>query len=198
MAYIGLRKPIVFPKDTENEGKYLAGIPFGKAISFSDTPNIASASLYGDDTLAESEKAVTSSTLSLGTTDIPDNLKTPLFGHKNSTDEYAYNVDDVAAEVGFAVIGVKKVNGVRSFEVRAYPRTQWAEPTVDIQTRGESTEFTTPTTEGTALPDEKGDWKWEKSFESEEEITAWLQTKFPTNAVMAAAAMKAAVAKATK
>lgn len=198
MAYIGLRKPIVFPKDSENEGKYLAGIAFGKAISFSDTPNIASASLYGDDALAESEKAVTSSTLSLGTTDVPDELKPVLFGHKDSTDEYAYNIDDVAAEVGFAVIGVKKVNGVRSFEVRAYPRTQWSEPTVDIQTRGESTEFTTPTTEGTALPNADGDWKWEKSFETEAEITEWLAAKFPVNGTRAAAALKSAVAKATK
>lgn len=185
MAYIGLRKPYIYEKDSENPGKYKAGVPFGKAVSFSDTPNIAEASLYGDDTLAESEKAVTSATLSLGTTDVPDNCKTLMFGHKGTPgepgeSEFAYNVDDVANEVGFAVIGVKKVNGVRTFECKAYPRTQWKEPTVEINTRGESTEFTTPSTEGTALPDDKGDYKWEKSFDTEAEALEWLAEKFPT------------------
>ena len=82
MAYIGLRKPIVYPFDPVNSGKYLDGVPFGKAVSFSMSPNIAEASFYGDDILAESEKAVTSATLSLGTTDVPDNCKKLMFGHK--------------------------------------------------------------------------------------------------------------------
>ena len=73
MAYIGLRKPMVYEMSTD--GKYKPGIPFGKAVSFSDSPNIAEATLYGDDVLAESEKAVTSSTLALGTTDVPDTCK---------------------------------------------------------------------------------------------------------------------------
>ena len=58
MAYIGLRKPFVYPMAAEGGG-YEAAIPFGKAVSFSDTPNISEASLYGDDALAESERAVT-------------------------------------------------------------------------------------------------------------------------------------------
>lgn len=99
MAYIGLRKPIVYPFDPVNTGKYLDGVPFGKAVSFSMSPNIAEASLYGDDILAESEKAVTSATLSLGTTDVPDKCKELMFGHKEGSEgvehkEYTYNVDD--------------------------------------------------------------------------------------------------------
>lgn len=182
MAYIGLRKPFVYPMSAEGEG-YQAAIPFGKAVSFSDTPNVSEASLYGDDALAESEKAVTSSALSLGTTDIPDACKEPMFGHKSSAGagsgkEFAYNVDDMSPYVGFGVIGVKKVDGVRSFEAKAYPRTQWSEPSVTINTRGESTEFATPSTEGTALPNDDGDYKWEESFETEEEAIEWMNTKF--------------------
>ena len=183
MAYIGLRKPIVYPFDTVNSGKYLDGVPFGKAVSFSMSPNIAEASLYGDDILAESEKAVTSATLSLGTTDVPDNCKKLMFGHKEGDGgethkEYTYNVDDNAAYVGVAVIGVKKVDGKRVFEVQAFPKTQWKDPSVEIQTRGESTQFTTPSTEGTALPIDSGDYKYEQSFESESEALAYLQKKF--------------------
>lgn len=183
MAYIGLRKPIVYPFDTVNSGKYLDGVPFGKAVSFSMSPNIAEASLYGDDILAESEKAVTSATLSLGTTDVPDQCKKIMFGHKEGSEgvehkEYTYNVDDNASYVGFAVIGVKKVDGKRVFEVQAFPKTQWKDPSVEIQTRGESTQFTTPSTEGTALPIDTGDYKYEQSFDTEQEALAYLQKKF--------------------
>ena len=180
MAYIGLRKPIVFPYDAKTK-KYTAGVAFGKAVDFSDTPNTASAELYGDDGLAESEKAVTSSALSLGTTDVPDNCKTVMFGHTASENEYTYNVDDEAPYIGFAVIGVKKVDGVRSFEAKAYPLTQWEEPTVTIQTRGESTSFTTPSTNGTALPNDDGDYKWEESFPTEAAALTWINGKFGIN-----------------
>lgn len=188
MAYIGLRKPIVYAMDTENAGKYKAGVPFGKAVSFSMSPNIAEASLYGDDILAESEKAVTSATLSLGTTDVPDTCKPLMFGHKESADggsgkEYVYNVDDNADYVGFAVIGVKKIDGRRKFEAQAFPRTQWKDPSVTINTRGESTEFTTPSTEGTALPVDNGDYKYEETFDTEAAALEWLGKKFPQHGV---------------
>lgn len=174
--------------DETNAGKYKAGVPFGKAVSFSMSPNIAEASLYGDDILAESEKAVTSATLSLGTTDVPDACKPLMFGHKEAsggagvgtTKEYVYNVDDNAPYVGFGVIGVKKVDGKRIFEAQAFPKTQWKDPSVEIQTRGESTSFTTPSTEGTALPTDEGDYKFEHSFDTEAAALEWLANKFPT------------------
>ena len=181
MAYIGLRKPIVAPATVNAEtGAITYGTKqaFGKAVSFNDSPNIAEASLYGDDVLAESEKAVTSSALSLGTTDVPDNCKTVMFGHTKTENEFAYNVDDESAYVGFAVIGVKKVDGVRSFEASFYPKTQWQEPTVDKSTRGENTEFTTPSTNGTALPDKDGNYKFEESFETEAAALAYINEKF--------------------
>ncbi len=231
MAYIGLRKPIVYPMDSVNAGNYLDGVAFGKAVSFSMTPNVAEAQLYGDDILAESEKAVTSATLSLGTTDIPEKCKSTMFGHKEGSEgtthklygddilaesekavtsatlslgttdipekckstmfghkegsegtthkEYTYNVDDDSAYVGFAVIGVKKVDGKRIFEVQAFPKTQWKDPTTEIQTRGESTQFTTPSCEGTALPLDDGNYKFEQCFDTEQEALDYLKKKFP-------------------
>jgi len=181
MAYIGLRKPIVAKATINAETgaiTYATPKAWGKAVSFSDTPNSTNVELYGDDQLAESEKAITSSALSLGTTDVPDDLKTDMFGHKKTDSEFAYNVDDESEYAGFAVIGVKKVDGVRSFESKFYPKTQWTEPTVDYQTRGESTEFTTPSTEGSALPDKDGNYKFEENFETEAAALAWVNTKF--------------------
>ena len=73
MAYIGLRKPIVYPFDPVNSGKY--GSAFWKGCFFQYESNIAQASLYGDDILAESEKAVNQRNLVLGTTDVPTTVR---------------------------------------------------------------------------------------------------------------------------
>ena len=186
MAFIGLRKPY-FSKATiaPTTGVITYGTPFalGKAVSFNDTPNVAEANLYGDDALAESEKAVTSSALSLGTTDIPDSAKADVFGHTKDTtsNEYEYNVDDSPEYCGFAVLGKKKVDGAVSYEAKFYPKTQWSEPSVDYQTRGENTEFTTPSTNGTAMADKDGNYKYEKTFSgetAEADALAWINSKF--------------------
>lgn len=187
MAFIGLRKPIVAPATIDATTGAITydttkKASFGKAVSFNDTPNVAEAKLYGDDALAESERAVTSSALSLGTTDIPDACKTTMFGHAKSaaqgSNEFSYNVDDESPYVGMGIIGVKKVDGVRTFEGKFYPKTQWQEPAISYQTRGESTEFTTPSTDGTAMPDANGDYKYEEDFETEAAALAWINGHF--------------------
>lgn len=67
----------------------------------------------------------------------------------------------------------------RLFEVQAFPKTQWKDPSTEIQTRGESTQFTTPSTEGTALPNDDGVYKFEECFDTETEALAYLAKKFP-------------------
>ena len=64
MAYVGLRKPIIAPLTAE--GTYGTTVAWGKAVAFSEAPNSTSAELYGDDALAESEKATTGAGLTLG------------------------------------------------------------------------------------------------------------------------------------
>lgn len=175
MAFIGLRKPIVAKMD--DTGKYGAPFAFGKAISFNETPTLAEATLYADDALAEAEKAVTGYDLSLGTDDIPDTAKADMFGHTAAAGEYQYGSDDNAPYCGFGVIGVKKVNGTRTFEAKFYPKTQWAEPSVSYQTRGENTEFATPSTTGKALVDANNNFKYEESFDTEAEAVSWIRGK---------------------
>ena len=179
MAYVGVRKPFVAPF-AQTAGKYLTPIAFGKATTFEETPNVAEATLYGDDALAESERGITSAALSLGTTHIPDEAIEPMFGHQTTEGEQVSNIDDAAGYCGFAVIGVKKVNGVRSYEARVYPKTQWSEPGTNLTTKGESTEFQTPSAEGTALPNDDGVWRFIESFDTEAAAVAYINTKFPT------------------
>jgi len=180
MAYVGLRKPIVAPLNSD--GTYGDTVAWGKAVAFSEAPNSTSAELYGDDALAESEKATTGAGLTLGTTDIPDTVQEPLFGHSANEGERASNINDEAGYCGMGLIGVKKVNGVRAYEARFYPKTQWNDPSVDINTRAGSTEFQTPSTEGTAMPLDNGDWRFVKEFPTEAAALAYINGKFGASA----------------
>ena len=162
MAYVGLRKPIIAPLTAE--GTYGTTVAWGKAVAFSEAPNSTSAELYGDDALAES--------------DIPDTVQEPLFGHSATDGERVANISDEAGYCGVGLIGVKKVNGVRAYEARFYPKTQWNDPSVDINTRAGSTEFQTPSTEGTAMPLDNGDWRYVEEFSTEAAALAYINGKF--------------------
>ena len=176
MAYVGLRKPIVAPLNSD--GTYGTTVAWGKAVTFSEAPNSTSAELYGDDALAESEKATTGAGLTLGTTDIPDTVQEPLFGHSATDGERIANISDEAPYCGMGLIGVKKVNGVRAYEARFYPKTQWNDPSVDINTRAGSTEFQTPSTEGTAMSLDNGDWRYVEEFSTEAAALEYINGKF--------------------
>ena len=179
MAYIGVRKPFVVPFGS-TAGKYGAKVAFGKATSFEESPNNSNATLYGDDAMAESDKAVTSANLTLGTTDIPAAAAAVLFNHTSADGVETANIDDAQGYCGFAVIGVKVVNGVKSYEARVYPKTQWSEPGTSLTTRGESTEFQTPSTEGVAMANDDGDWRYIKECTTEADALTFIDSKFPT------------------
>lgn len=177
MAYIGLRKPIVATRTAYNT--YGEPAALGKAVSFTDTPNVATAELYGDDSLAESDKSVTKSALTIGTTDIPDDMQNIMYGHTKSDDgEIASKSDDIANYCGLGLIGVKKIDGVRKFEARWYPKVQFEDPETSINTKGESTEFQTLSTNSTAMPDDDGTWRIMESFSTEDEAVAYINKKF--------------------
>ena len=82
------------------------------------------------------------------------------------------NIGDEAPEVGYAHIIPKKVNGVKKFKVEAFLRVKWNKVTSDNKTKGEGTEFSTSTIEGTVMPLERdfngykeGDWCKYQTFD---------------------------------
>lgn len=179
MAYIGVRKPYFFPVDTAHTGKYLDPMFIGKAVTFEETPNASEATLYADDVLAESDRGVTSYTLTLGTSDIPHSVAEAMFGHTVATNVMTSNADDSPAYGGFAVIGKKQVDGEVSYEARVYPKTQWSEPGTTINTRGESTEFQTQSTSGVAMASTNGDLRYMQEFDTEAAAITFITGKFP-------------------
>lgn len=181
MAYVGVRKPYFFPMDTAHPGKFLDPMFIGKATTFEETANTSEATLYADDVLAESDRGVTSYGLTLGTSDIPHEVAEAMFGHAISSDVLTSNADDAPPYGGFAVIGKKQVDGVISYEARVYPKTQWSEPGLSVNTRGESTEFQTQSTSGIAMADANGDLRYLQEFDTEAAAITFITGKFPKN-----------------
>lgn len=181
MAYIGVRKPYIAPFDTAHTGKYLATVFAGKVVSFEENPNSSEATLYADDAMAEADRSTSSYGLTLGTSDLPISVASTLFGHDLTSNELTSNIDDTPAYVGFATIGVKVVDGVKKYEARVYPKTQWSEPSFSVNTRGETVEFQTPSLSGVAMSNSDGDLRFIEEFDSESDAATYIAGKFPVH-----------------
>ena len=151
MATIGLDKPY-FATITEGEnGVETYGTPqvLAKAIQADLTVNLAEAILYADDGADVSVKEFQSGTLSLNVNDI---------GTANAAALTGATVDANGALVScsedippYVAIGfrAKKPNG--KYRYFWLYKVQFGIPAVNLQTKGESINFATPTIEGTVM-----------------------------------------------
>lgn len=174
MAYIGLRKPIIGKRTAAK--KYGKPFAFGKAVALQVTPNYAEGQLYADDVQAEYDKEFNYAELTLGTSTIPIQAHSQMFGHKVEEQEKAVtmNANDENGFVGMAWITVEKVDGVRSYVGNFLYKAKFSEPSEDYATKGESIEYKTPSISGRALAEDDGDWKDVKSFETEKKAYDWI------------------------
>lgn len=154
---------------------------FGKAVSCSVSITNNSATLYADDTLAESDTSFQSGSVTLGVDDDREATFADILGHEVTEEgEVISNVNDIAPWVGLARIIVKLVNNVRYYKVSILYKTKFSEPSDDDNTKGESVEFSTPSIEGTVAALANGNWKDVKVFTTKEEAIAYIQTTFGT------------------
>lgn len=151
----------------------------GKAITFSFEPTKSDAKLYADDGLAESDTSVTGGTCTIGIDRFDDVTRAALLGHTiNSSDELVSNINDIAPYVGLGRITRMLVDGTQKFRVTFLSQVVFSEPSSEDNTRGESIEFTTYELEGNVVVPANGDWRKEKTFDSEEAATTYLEGLF--------------------
>jgi len=164
LATIGLDN-MVYAKITEGaNGEESYGVPkiLAKAIKADLSIELAEAALYADDALAHSVKAFKGGKLSLGVEDIGVPVAADLTGA--SVDDNGVLVasgedDGCLVAVGFRAL--KPDNRYRYFWLY---RTKFAVPSSNLQTKGDSIQFQTPTIEGTLMrrnkPDASGKHPW--------------------------------------
>ena len=183
MATIGLDR-LYYAKITENkngEETYDTPVPLAKAITAELSVELAEATLYADDGAAEVVKEFQSGTLTLGVADIGVAAAEVLTGATIDDNKVLIS----ASEDGGAPVAIgfraKKANG--KYRYFWLYRVKFGIPATNLQTKGDSITFSTPTIEGTVMrrnkPDGQGrhPWKAEVSEDdpgvSPETITGW-------------------------
>ena len=168
---------------TDGTPTYDGAIQLGKAVSCSVEITNNSASLYADDTLAESDTSFASGTITLGVADDDATVFADLLGHDISAGgEVTKTSTDVAPYVGVGRVVTKMVNGAYKYKAEFLYKVKFSEPSADENTKGESVEFSTPEIEGAvmALGDESGTWGTSKTFDSKSDALTWLQQLMDT------------------
>jgi len=148
MATIGLDR-LYYAKITENENgeeTYDTPVPLAKAITAELSVELAEATLYADDGAAEVVKEFQSGTLTLGVADIGVDAAGVLTGATLDDNKVLIS----ASEDGGAPVAIgfraKKANG--KYRYFWLYRVKFGIPATNLQTKGDSITFSTPTIEG--------------------------------------------------
>lgn len=185
MAKIGLRYPVYSPAtETDSTITYGTGAVLAKAISANISIENNDIKLYADDAVAESDNSFASGTITIGIDDLYDTAKVALLDYiEGDTVDATTGAKELSvgtaspAYVGFGFYG--KVIRSKSPYWRAIwlKKVQFAEPSDELKTKGESVEFGTPELEGTIMMAADGKWKEEGTFSTEAGAKAWLDGK---------------------
>lgn len=163
---------------TDGTPTYDGAKQFGKAVSCSVEITNNSATLYADDTLAESDTSFANGTITLGVADDDATIFADVLGHQITTEGVVTKAStDVAPYVGVGRIVTKMVNGAYKYKAEFIYKCKFSEPSADENTKGENIEFSTPEIEGiiSALGDENGSWGTSKTFDTKSDALIWLK-----------------------
>lgn len=184
MAKIGLTN-IWWGKLTEAEDgapTYDGAKSFGKAVSCKVSVTNNDATLYAEDTLAESDKSFNSASVTLGVADDDDTIFAPILGHTvddgvSGKGEMVRNANDVAPYIGLGRVITKMVNGSLKYKGEFLYKVKFSEPSQEDQTKGEKVDFKTPEIEGSAASLANGDWSAAQTFDTKETAVSWVKDK---------------------
>ena len=163
---------------TDGTPTYDGAKQFGKAVSCSVEITNNSATLYADDTLAESDTSFANGTITLGVADDDATIFADVLGHQITTEGVVTKAStDVAPYVGVGRVVTKMVNGAYKYKAEFIYKCKFSEPSADENTKGENIEFSTPEIEGiiSALGDENGSWGTSKTFDTKSDALIWLK-----------------------
>lgn len=191
MARIGLKYPVYakYNVDDQNKVTYTDGTNIGKAIKADISINAPDNKFYADDEVAERIKEFIDGTINIETSDLSSENYVTLLGHSkgenDSADEIISKGTDAPIYVGFGFYGRKIVNNKQSYRAIWLTKVIFAEPNESFETKGESITFGSHTLEGSIETDANGAYKYEQTFNKEEDAIAWLNAKANINTTSA-------------
>ncbi len=164
MATIGLDKLYYAPITEDSNGQETYGTPciLAKAMSAELSVELNEAILYADDGAAEVVKEFKSGTLSLGIDDIGAAVASELTGATIDSNGVVVSTSEDGGKPVAIGFRAKKSNG--KYRYYWLYRVKFGIPATNLQTKGDSISFSTPTIEGTIMrrnkPDYSGKHPW--------------------------------------
>ena len=172
MAYIGITRPVVAPYSEENgKAKYSGGIRFGKAVKITIDPQYEGLGDYRDINDTETDDEFSYADITLDTDEVPEEAEPMMFGRE--TDGISRESDH-AGYVGVGIRTRKIKNGRVRYTAIWIHKVKFREGSCSHETKGDSINYQTPSTPGTAEPDVEGKWRTKKTFETAEEADSWI------------------------
>lgn len=158
MATIGLDKLYYAPITENADGEETYGEPavLAKAISAELSVELNEAILYADDGAAEVVKEFKSGTLTLGIDDIGAEIASALSGATIDANGVVVSGSDDGGTPVAVAFRARKSNG--KYRYYWLYRVKFGIPATNLQTKGDSISFQTPTIEGTIMRRNKVDY----------------------------------------
>ena len=157
MSTIGLDS-LYYAKITEDENgdeTYSSPIKLAKAMTAELSVELAEAALYADDGASEIVKEFKSGTISLGIDDIGITAAQDLTGSKIDNNNVLVSTSDDSCSPVAIGFRAKKSNG--KYRYYWLYRVKFGIPGANLQTKGDSITFSSPTIEGTVMRRNKVD-----------------------------------------
>ena len=167
MATIGLDKLYYAPITENADGEETYGEPavLAKAISAELSVELNEAILYADDGAAEVVKEFKSGTLTLGIDDIGAEIASALSGATIDANGVVISGSDDGGTPVAVAFRARKSNG--KYRYYWLYRVKFGIPATNLQTKGDSISFQTPTIEGTILRRNKVDYSGNHPWKAE-------------------------------
>ncbi len=148
--------------DEDDSEVYSPPVILAKAIKADLSVDLAEAVLYADDSAAEIVKEFKSGKLSLGINDIGRDIAKDLTGAVTDDNGVLLSASEDSSEP--VAIGFRARKGDGRYRYFWLYRVKFGIPATNLQTKGDSISFQTPTIEGTVMrrnkPDGKGKHPW--------------------------------------
>ena len=190
MAQVTLKNLVVAPLATEVKGSaptYSTGRKVGNLMKANISWNRGDVKLYGDDKLVDKDNSVTSGTLSIDSTYLDRTDRNMLLdisqyntAGTGETQEYALGGES-SPYVGAGYVWKDNLISSKPYIAYWYWKVQFGMDE-EMETKGESTQFNTPTIDGEVFAvqpksDLKNKFRLEADFATEADAIAWLNTK---------------------
>lgn len=181
MPKIGLKNPMYCPMTIAQDAggndveTLQPGKVMGKAVTADIQINVANATYYADDSVAESVAEFISGTITNELDELANEVASDLFGSQLDEGELISNENDIAAFIRQGFIVTKIKNNARKYRAIVYMKVKYQVPSEQFQTKGEQITFTGTTLTGTIMRNKDGDWKREKIFDQLADAVAYIK-----------------------